>query len=124
MPRVRLASSFKAYTGGRTEFEVDAANVRQLIERLGERYPELAPHLEHGIAVAIDGVIYQDALLQPIGSDVMRLPMALWMALAIAAIGGTIGTSPTPRTPNGWLGTGFSTMMVSMNGRSEQTGMR
>lgn len=57
-----------AYTGGRTEFEVEAANVRQLIERLGASHPDLAPHLEHGIAVAIDGVIYQDALLQPIGS--------------------------------------------------------
>ncbi len=68
MARVRLSSSLKAYTGGRTEFEVDAANIRQLIERLGTSHPELAPHLEHGIAVAIDGVIYQDALLQPIGS--------------------------------------------------------
>lgn len=68
MALVRLSSSFQAYTGGQTEFEVDAANVRQLLERLAASHPELAPHLEHGIAVAIDGVIYQDAWLQPIGS--------------------------------------------------------
>lgn len=68
MSHVRLSSSLHAYTGGQAHFEVEAANVRQLLERLGERYPELAPHLEHGIAVAIDGVIYQDAWLQPIGS--------------------------------------------------------
>lgn len=68
MALVRLSSSFKAYTGGQTEFEVDAANVRQLLERLGASHPELVPHLEHGVAVAIDGVIYQDALLHPIGS--------------------------------------------------------
>lgn len=73
MAHVRLASSFKPYTGGATQFEVDAANVRQLLERLGAEHPELAPHLEHGIAVAIDGVIYQDALLQPIegGSEIV-----------------------------------------------------
>jgi sulfur-carrier protein len=66
--RVRLSSSLQAYAGGATQFEVDAANVRQLLERLGASHPELGPHLEHGVAVAIDGVIYQDAWLQPIGS--------------------------------------------------------
>ena len=34
-----------------------------------------------------------------IGNSVMRTPVARAMALPIAAIGGTIGTSPTPRTP-------------------------
>lgn len=68
MARVRLSSSLQAYTGGRTDFELDAGNVRQLLERLAANHPDLAPHLEHGVAVAIDGVIYQDAWLQPIGS--------------------------------------------------------
>lgn len=66
MARVRLASSLTPYTRGETELEVDATNVRQLLQRLGAAYPELQPHLDHGIAVAIDGVIYQDALLQSI----------------------------------------------------------
>jgi hypothetical protein len=34
-----------------------------------------------------------------IGTCVMRTPVALEMALPIAASGGTIGVSPTPRTP-------------------------
>ena len=34
-----------------------------------------------------------------IGRSVMRVPMASRMALATAASGGTIPTSPTPRTP-------------------------
>ena len=42
---------------------------RQLFEVLGERYPDLKRYLETGLAVAIDGEIYQDALLQPIGND-------------------------------------------------------
>jgi len=75
MARVRLSSSFKPYTGGETRFEVQAVNVRQLLERLAAIHPELADHLEHGVAVAIDGVIYQDALLQPIadGSEVVLI---------------------------------------------------
>jgi len=75
MARVRLSSSFQPYTGGTTQVEVHAANIRQLLERLGTIHPELAEHLERGVAVAIDGVIYQDALLQPIadGSEVVLI---------------------------------------------------
>jgi molybdopterin converting factor small subunit len=64
------------YTGGETQFDLDVANVRQLFQALGERYPELQPHLEGDLAVAIDGEIYQDALLQPIvrDSEVLLFP--------------------------------------------------
>ena len=66
MANVTLIGNLRQFTGGVTELEVDAGNIRQLFARLGERFPELAPHLEQGLAVAIDGQIYQDALLQPI----------------------------------------------------------
>ena len=76
MAHVSLIGNLRQYTGGVTELDVEATNVRQLFARLGERYPALAPHLEQGLAVAIDGQIYQDALLQPIApdSDVHVLP--------------------------------------------------
>ncbi|HJZ44949.1 MAG TPA: MoaD/ThiS family protein [Hyphomicrobiaceae bacterium] len=76
MAHVSLIGNLRQYTGGVTELDVEAATVRQLFARLGERYPALAPHLEQGLAVAIDGQIYQDALLQPIApdSDVHVLP--------------------------------------------------
>ncbi|HRD76203.1 MAG TPA: MoaD/ThiS family protein, partial [Hyphomicrobiaceae bacterium] len=59
-----------------TELEIAAANVRQLFAELARRYPAIAPHLEEGLAVAIDGQIYQDALLEPInaGAEVHILP--------------------------------------------------
>ena len=69
MARISLSSNMKSYTGGKTELELDVANVRQLFQALGECYPELRPHLETDLAVAIDGEIYQDALLQPILGD-------------------------------------------------------
>ena len=69
MARITLSSSLAPFTEGVLEVELDVANVRQLFQTLGERYPELRPHLDAGIAVAIDNEIYQDALLQPIARD-------------------------------------------------------
>ena len=69
MAHVVLIGNLRQYTGGVTEMHLDARSIRQLFIKLGERYPELAPHLEDGLAVAIDGQIYQDALLEPIGEN-------------------------------------------------------
>ena len=60
MARVTLMSSLVPFTGGEHRFEVEAANVHQLMRRLGERFPELAPRLDDSLAVAIDGEIHQD----------------------------------------------------------------
>ena len=76
MARVTLMSSLMAFTGGEGRVDVDAANVHQLMRRLGERFPELAPHLDDGLAVVIDGTIHQDdwfAKLEP-GSEVHLMP--------------------------------------------------
>jgi len=69
MAHVTLIGNLRQFTGGVTALDVDAASVRQLFARLSEKYPGLAPHLEKGSAVAIDGQIYQDALFQEIGPD-------------------------------------------------------
>lgn len=76
MAHVTLTGNLRQLTGGVDELEIDAASVRQLLTRLGERYPALVPHIEQGLAVAIDGQIYQDALFQEIAadSDVHLLP--------------------------------------------------
>ncbi|MEO1650500.1 MAG: MoaD/ThiS family protein [Pseudomonadota bacterium] len=69
MAKVTLVGNLKQYTGGVSELDADVASVRQLFRKLGAEFPALAPHLEDGLAVAIDGQIYQDALLEPIGPD-------------------------------------------------------
>ena len=76
MAHVVLIGNLRQYTGGVTALDVAANSVRQLFRKLGDMYPDLAPHLEEGLAVAIDGQIYQDALLEPIGeaSEVHILP--------------------------------------------------
>ncbi len=69
MARVILGSTLRRFTGGVDEVEIDAATIKQLLAKLGARYPKLVPVLERGLAVAINGTIYQGALLEPIPPD-------------------------------------------------------
>ena len=69
MARVTLMSSFTVFTGGEGRVDVDAANVHQLMRRLGERFPALAPHLDDNLAVVIDGAIHQDDWFAKLESD-------------------------------------------------------
>ena len=75
MATIVLTGGLKELAGGQAEMEIEAANVHQLLRILGERYPALKPRLEKGLAVAIDGEMYQDAWFQPIpeGSEVHLL---------------------------------------------------
>jgi molybdopterin converting factor small subunit len=76
MPRVVLVGNLAQVTGGVAELHLSATSVKQLFQQLAELHPALERHLQEGIAVAIDGQIYQDALLEPIGleSEVFLLP--------------------------------------------------
>ena len=55
MVKVNLWGSLQAAASGRTSIEVDATNVRQIFRALEAEEPGLAPVLETGISVAIDG---------------------------------------------------------------------
>ena len=63
MPHVVLSSgsAVNQFTGGQTEFEVEATSFRRLILELDRRFPGLGEQVEENMAVAVDGVIYQDA---------------------------------------------------------------
>jgi molybdopterin converting factor small subunit len=69
MARVVLVGNLARLTGGVAELQLSATSVKQLFQQLAELYPEIEPHLSEGIAVAVDGQIYQDDLFQPIGAD-------------------------------------------------------
>ncbi len=69
MARVVLVGNLAQFTDGAAEFDLAATSVKHLFELLTERHPALARHLEGGVAVAIDGQIYQEALLEPIDPD-------------------------------------------------------
>jgi molybdopterin converting factor small subunit len=78
LPKVIIASggSCHQFTGGKTEFELEATTFRQLVRELDQKYPGLGSHVEEAMAVAIDGEIFQDAYqveLKP-GSEIVLIP--------------------------------------------------
>jgi molybdopterin converting factor small subunit len=61
--------SFQAQTGGIDQVEVEALDIRGVFRALEARFPALGDRLRGGIAVAIDGEIVNDPLLEPVGPD-------------------------------------------------------
>jgi len=55
-------------TGGEREFEVSARNFRELLQAVEARWPGASEVLGK-CAAAIDGQIYQDAFLEPLGEN-------------------------------------------------------
>jgi len=70
MPKVTIAGiAARKFTGGQSEFEVEADTVRRMITELERRFPGLGRQIDESMAVAIDGEIFQDAYLQPLNPD-------------------------------------------------------
>ena len=70
MPHVVISgSAARRFTGGLSEFDVEANNFRRLVLELDRRFPGLGRQVEEGMAVAINGEIFQDAYLAPLEPD-------------------------------------------------------
>ena len=70
MPRVVISdSAARRFTGGVTELEVEANNFRRLVLELDRRFPGFGHQVEEGMAIAINGEIFQDAYLVPLAPD-------------------------------------------------------
>ena len=77
MPKVMLAmAAARRFTGGQTEFQIEANTVRRMIAELDRRFPGLGHQIDEGMAVAIDGEIFQDAYQAELGphSEVVLIP--------------------------------------------------
>ena len=81
-PRPTSANDWKAkveLSGPLFEGDVEKKvkrNIREMLEKLAEAYPELRPMLRKGVTVAVNGEVYHGAFLTPIaeGSEVFLLP--------------------------------------------------
>jgi sulfur-carrier protein len=70
MPHVHFSGqAARRFTGGATELEVEANTVRRLILELDRRFPGLGHQIDEGMALAINGEIFQDAYLAPLSPD-------------------------------------------------------
>ena len=57
------------FTGGKSEFEIDAKTVRAVIRCLDKDFPGIGKAIEIDMAVAVDGEIYHDPLLESVAPD-------------------------------------------------------
>ena len=68
MVKVVLSENFSLLADGCRELDLSVDNYRDVIAELVARWPQLAPLLERS-SVAIDGLIYQDSMYEPLQSD-------------------------------------------------------
>lgn len=59
----------RQYTDGETRIAVEAGTMRAIVRQLDAKYPGIAGVLGEGMAVAIDGTIFQDFFLEEVGPD-------------------------------------------------------
>jgi molybdopterin synthase sulfur carrier subunit len=70
MPHVVMTGiAARRFTGGLSEFDVEANTVRRMIAELDRRFPGLGQQIDESMAVAIDGTIFQDAYMAPLDPD-------------------------------------------------------
>ena len=76
MIEVGLWGSLRPFAGGEATVELEATTIRELLAALVAAHPGVEPYLKTGIAVSIDGVVYQNSPGQPIpdGAEVYLLP--------------------------------------------------
>ena len=59
MAKIVLTRALRKFADGEGEFELDVGTIQALFRELSQRYPAMKRHLDEGVAVAIDGQIYQ-----------------------------------------------------------------
>ncbi len=66
----------RRFTNGETQISVEAGTMRALVRELETQFPGIGAVLGDGMAVAIDGQIFQDFFLEEVGpnSEVCFLP--------------------------------------------------
>ncbi|MEM8751402.1 MAG: MoaD/ThiS family protein [Pseudomonadota bacterium] len=69
MVAVQLFASLRPFADDRAEVEVEAKTVGEVLARLAEKHPGLAPRIEAGVSVAVDGRVIASGLTEPVKPD-------------------------------------------------------
>ena len=69
MVEVELWAGLQRFADGCKVVTVEAKNIREMLEALVAKHPDLAPFIEAGVSVAIDGEIHAESVIEPIGPD-------------------------------------------------------
>jgi molybdopterin converting factor small subunit len=76
MITVAIWGELRPAVGGRHTVDLDARSIGELMRKLEEQYPRTQPFIEDGIAVSINGTIYQDSWNKPLpdNAEIYLLP--------------------------------------------------
>jgi len=76
MITVQLGGTLQSTAGGKDAFELEARNVKEMLEALVKAEPKLAPAIKRGVSVAIDGQLYRDATFKALKpeNEIVLLP--------------------------------------------------
>ncbi len=59
----------RSFCDGQVEHTIATTNIRHLVDTLDDAYPGLGTRLKEGLAVAIDGEIFQEWLLEDVAPN-------------------------------------------------------
>ena len=69
MVEVNLWSGLRAHADGQDKVEVEAKNVGEVLSGLAAAHPGLAPIIEAGVSVSVDGRVIASSLTHPVTED-------------------------------------------------------
>jgi sulfur-carrier protein len=69
MVEVHVWGALRPVIGGASSLHVDTPTIRALFKHLSDTYPGIAPHIQRGIAVSINGKIYRDSWDEKLPQD-------------------------------------------------------
>ncbi len=77
MVEVVIWGSLRRYTDDQSSVSVTGNTTKAVLDSLAKTYPGLAPIIEQGVSVAIDGEVFKDAWFTPISdnSEVVLMPL-------------------------------------------------
>lgn len=64
-----LTGALRSAADGAPNIHIEAHTIRELMERLVDKYPAMQSHLDTGIAVSINGEIFRDDWSKAIPQD-------------------------------------------------------
>jgi len=76
MAKVHLWGGLRPAADDAEWVDISATTIRELLTKLEESYPMMSRHIATGIAVSINGTIYQDSWSEklPPGAEIYLLP--------------------------------------------------
>lgn len=76
MAKIHLWGGLRPAADDAEWVDIEATTIRELLQKLEERYPRMSRQIEEGIAVSINGTIYQDSWSQalPAEAEIYLLP--------------------------------------------------